>query len=381
MLRSYKTEIKPSTEQREKINRTIGTCRFIYNFFIKHNKEQYLQTKKFVTGYDFSKYLNNEFIPNNPDFKWIKEVSSKAVKQSIMNAEQSFKNFFKTKKGFPKFKKKHNSIVKVYLPKNSDTDLLVERHRVKVPTFGWINLKEKGYIPVDKLVKSCRIEKKANRYFISVLVETGVEINSSSNSLKGIGIDLGLKTFVTVSNGETFPNINKTREVKKLERRIKSDQRKLSRKLKNKKKGESTKNIDKQRLRLQIAHQKLTNKRHDYLNKVVRSLAITKPAFITIEDLNVSGMMKNRHLSRSIASMNFSRFRNLLTQRSKVNSFELRIADRFFPSSKKCCQCGNIKKALSLAERIYVCEICGNEIDRDLNAAKNLEKLEVYRVA
>ena len=381
MLRAYKTEIKPQKEQKEKINRTIGTCRFVYNFFISHNKEQYALGSKFINGFDFSKYLNNEFIPDNPDFKWIKEVSSKAVKQSIMNAEKSFKNFFKLNKGFPKFKKKHNSNVKVYFPKNNETDLVVERHRIKVPTLDWIDLKEKGYIPTNKLVKSCRIERKANRYFISVLIETGIEINFLNNSSRGIGIDLGLKTFVTVSNGETFPNINKTKKVKNIERSIKRNQRKLSRKLKIKKKGESTKNVDKQRLRLQIAHQKLTNKRHDYLNKVVRSLAITKPAFITIEDLNVSGMMKNRHLSKAIASMNFNRFRNLLCNKSKVDSFELRVADRFFPSSKKCCQCGNIKKFLLMSERVYKCEICENEIDRDLNAAINLEKLEVYRVA
>lgn len=382
MLRSYKTEINPSKEQKEKINRTIGTCRFVYNFFIQYNKEQYALGNKFVTGFDFSKYLNNEFIPNNPEFKWIKEVSSKAIKQSIMNAEQSFKNFFKLNKGFPKFKKKHGSNVKIYLPKNNDTDLLIERHKVKIPTLGWVNLKEKGYIPIDKLVKSCNIEKKANRYFISVLIETGVGISSLCNFNQGIGIDLGLKTFVTVSNGETFPNINKTKKVRRLEKRIKSSQRKLSRKFKFKKGGNATSaNIDKARLRLQIAHHKLTNKRHDYLNKVVSSLVITKPAFITIEDLNVSGMMKNRHLSKAIAAMNFNRFRNLLIQKSKNDFFELRVADRFFPSSKKCCKCGNIKKTLALNERIYICEVCGNIIDRDLNAAKNLEKLEVYRVA
>lgn len=378
MIRSYKTEIEPLSSQIVKINQTIGTCRFIYNFYIQYNKEQYALGNKFVNGFDFSKYLNNQFIPNNSDFKWIKEVSSKAVKQSIMNAEKAFNNFFQKGKGFPKFKKKNKSNIKIYLPKNNTTDLTVERHKIKIPTLGWVNLKEKGYIPTGADVKSCTIENKAGRYYISVKVETNSTKRYIHNS-EGLGIDLGIKTFATVSNGMIFPSIRKEDRVRKLLKKIKSSQRKLSRKLKNKKGGNATTaNIDKTRLRLQIAHQKLTNKKSDYYNKIIASLVKTKPEFITIEDLNVSGMMKNRCLSKAIAFQNFYGFRNKL--KSKSGSFELRIADRFYPSSKTCSKCGNIKKKLGLEERVYNCEICGNTIDRDLNAAINLEKLEVYKV-
>ena len=144
MLKSYKTEINPTLEQKQIINRTIGVCRFVYNFYLAHNKEIYDKEKRFVSGYDFSKWLNNEFIPNNQEYNWIKDVSSKAVKQSIMNADRAFKNFFKGKSYFPKFKKKSKSDVKMYFVK-TDSKIIIpcERHRIKIPTLGWVQLKEK----------------------------------------------------------------------------------------------------------------------------------------------------------------------------------------------------------------------------------------------
>ena len=146
MLKSYKTEINPTHEQKQIINRTIGVCRYVYNFYLAHNQEIYETEKRFVSGMDFSKWLNNEFIPNNTEFHWIKNVSSKSVKQSIMNAERAFKNFFKGKSHFPKFKKKAKSDVKMYFVKNdAKTIIQCERHRIKIPTLGWVRLKEKGY--------------------------------------------------------------------------------------------------------------------------------------------------------------------------------------------------------------------------------------------
>lgn len=387
MLKSYKIEIKPTEEQINKINQTIGVCRFIYNFYIAHNQEVYQNSGKFVSGMSFSKWLNNEFIPNNQSYLWIKEVSSKAVKQSIMNGEKAFKKFFKKETGFPKFKKKNRSNVGVYLPKNNKTDFTVERHRLKVPTLGFIRLKEYGYLPINSIIKSGTITKKCDRYYISVLVEEELKVNNKQYS-DGIGIDLGIKDFATISDKRVFKNINKTHNIKKLKKSLKRQQRKLSRKyeslkLKNKKEGGNAtrQNIQKQVLNVQKLHNKINNIRTDYINKTINELVKTKPEFINIEDLNVSGMMKNRHLSKAIAEQKFYEFRNKLINKCHQNNIEVRLSNRFYASSKTCSQCGSIKKDLKLSDRTYICPECGAIIDRDLNAAINLRDNKIYKIA
>ena len=387
MKRAYKIEIDPTAEQKSKIHQTIGVSRFIYNFYIAHNKEIYDREGKFVSGMDFSKWLNNEYIPNNKDMKWIKEVSSKATKQAIMNGDKSFRDFFKKAKGFPKFKKKKNQDVKAYFPKNNKTDWTIERHRVKIPTLGWVRLKEFGYIPVNSIVKSGTVSQKADRYYVSILVEENdKKVYKSTN--EGVGIDLGVKEFVVCSDGIKFKNINKTSTVKKIEKKLKREQRKLSRKYeslkirnKNIKEGRATRqNIQKQVVKVQKLHQRLANIRTDYINKTVFSIVKQKPSYITIEDLAVSNMMKNKHLSKAIASQKFFEFKTKLMSKCKQNNIELRIVDRFYPSSKTCSNCGKIKKDLKLSDRIYKCD-CGFTIDRDLNASINLKNAKEYKIA
>ncbi|EJT5918199.1 transposase [Clostridium perfringens] len=387
LKRAYKIEINPTAEQKSKIHQTIGVSRFIYNFYIAHNKEIYAREGKFVSGMDFSKWLNNEYIPNNKDMKWIKEVSSKATKQAIMNGDKAFRDFFKGAKGFPRFKKKKNQDVKAYFPKNNKTDWTIERHRVKIPTLGWIRLKEFGYIPVNSIVKSGTVSQKADRYYVSILVEENdKKVYKSTN--EGVGIDLGVKEFVVCSDGIKFKNINKTSTVKKIEKKLKREQRKLSRKYeslkirnKNIKEGRATRqNIQKQVVKVQKLHQRLTNIRTDYINKIVSSIIKQKPSYITIEDLNVKGMMKNKHLSKAIASQKFFEFKTKLTFKCKENHIELRIVDRFYPSSKTCSNCGEIKQDLKLSDRIYKCD-CGLTIDRDLNSSINLKNAKEYKIA
>ncbi|EJT5913774.1 transposase [Clostridium perfringens] len=396
LKRAYKIEINPTDEQKSKIHQTIGVSRFIYNFYIAHNKEIYEREGKFVSGMDFSKWLNNEYIPNNQDKKWIKEVSSKATKQAIMNGDKAFKDFFKGTKGFPKFKKRKNQDVKAYFPKNNKTDWTLERHRVKIPTLGWVRLKEFGYIPVNSIVKSGTVSQKADRYYVSILVkERDIKISNSNIGIKisntnneGVGIDLGIKYFAICSNGNKFKNINKTSTVKKVEKTLKREQRKLSRKYeslkirnKNIREGRATsQNIQKQIVKVQKLHQRLRNIRTDYLNKTVFSIVKQKPSYITIEDLAVSNMMKNKHLSKAIASQKFFEFKTKLMSKCKQNDVELRIVDRFYPSSKTCSQCGKIKKDLKLSNRIYKCN-CGLDIDRDLNASINLKNAKEYKIA
>ncbi len=389
-------EINPTDEQKSKIHQTIGVSRFVYNFYIARNKEIYEREGKFVSGMDFSKWLNNEYIPNNQEMKWIKEVSSKATKQSIMNGDKAFRDFFKKAKGFPRFKKKKNQDVKAYFPKNNKTDWTLERHRVKIPTLGWVRLKEFGYIPVNSMVKSGTVSQKADRYYVSILVEerdikisnsnTGMKISNTNN--EGLGIDLGIKEFAVCSDGIKFKNINKTSIIKKVEKKLKREQRKLSRKyeslkIRNKKEkgGNVTRqNIQKQIVKVQKLHQRLTNIRTDYINKIVSSIIKQKPSYITIEDLNVKGMMKNKHLSKAIASQKFFEFKTKLMSKCKQNDVELRIVDRFYPSSKTCSQCGEIKKDLKLSDRVYKCS-CGFVIDRDLNASINLRNAKEYKIA
>ena len=391
LLKSYKTEINPTYEQKQVINRTIGVCRFIYNFYLAHNKEVYESEKCFVSGMAFSKWLNNEFIPNNSEFSWIKDVSSKSVKQSIMNAERAFKSFFKGKSKFPKFKKKNKSNVKMYfVRKDARAVISCERHRIKIPTLGWVRLKEKGYIPTNPnthIIKSGTISCKAGRYYVSVLVEQE-ETPKLSLSSFGIGIDLGLKDFAICSNGKIYKNINKGSQIRKLEKKLKREQRSLSRKYESYKKqnkilrgGATRQNIQKQKLKVQKFHQRLYSIRTDYVNKVISDLAKTKPMWITIEDLNVSGMMKNRHLSKSIAQQKFFEFRVKLLAKCNEYGIELRVADRFYPSRKTCHKCGCIKSDLKLSDRIYTCLECGYTADRDFNASLNLRDCQTYRIA
>lgn len=384
LLKSFKTEINPTEEQKARIRRTIGTCRYVYNFYLGHNKALHDNGEKFMTGKDFSLWLNNEYIPDNPDKTWIREVYSKAVKKSIEDGCTAFTRFFKHQSDFPKFKKKGKSDVKMYFVRNNPKDCQCERHRLKIPTLGWIRIKEKGYIPTTKdgyMIRSGTVSVKAGRFYVSVLVEIpDVNIDNSSN--EGIGIDLGLKDFAIISNGKTYRNINKSAGLKKLEKQLIREQRSLSRKYESLKKGESTQraNIQKQKLKVQKLHHKMDNIRTDYINKTIAEIVKTKPSYITIEDLNVKGMMKNRCLSKAVASQKFYEFRTRLKAKCDENGIELRVADRFYPSSKTCHHCGSVRKNLKLSDRIYRCE-CGYVADRDFNAALNLKDAKTYRIA
>ena len=390
LLKSFKTEINPTAEQKHKINKTIGTCRFVYNFYLAHNREIYERENRFVSGYDFSIWLNNNYIPNNPEFSWIKEVSSKSVKQSIMNAQKAFKNFFDKKANFPKWKKKSNSDVKMYFVRNNKTDCQCMRHKINIPALGWVKLKEKGYIPTSKdghIIKSGTVSCKAGKYYVSVLIEIPENEKPVLNHL-GMGIDLGVKDFAVCSNGKVYKNISKSSRIRKLEKKLKREQHRLSRKYeslkksKNNLKGEVTRqNIRKQKLKVQKLYHRLDCIRTDYLNKAVSELVKTKPKWITLEDLNVRGMMKNKHLSKAVAQQKFFEFRTKLTAKCKEYGIELRLVDRFYPSSKLCYQCGCIKSDLKLSDRTYTCSECGYTADRDFNASLNLRDCLTYQIA
>ena len=391
LKKAYKTEIKPTKEQKEKINQGIGICRYLYNSYLGKNQELYKKYKEgmlskkeaFISARDYDKYINNE-IKILEEFKWIDNCGAKARKKAIVNAETAYKRFFQGKSRFPKFKKKNKSDIKMYFPKNNKGDFKVERHKIMIPTLKNVKLKEYGYIPIKEKIINGTVSKKADRYYVSVLIEENIIPQNNTN--EGIGIDLGIKEFAVCSNKKVKRNINKTKRVKKIKKKLKREQRKLSRKyeklkIRKKKGGTATnQNIQKQIVKVQKLHQRLNNIRTDYINKTISEIVKRKPSYITIEDLNIKGMMKNKYLSKSVAEQKFYEFRDKMTKKCNWLGIELRIAERFYPSSKLCHKCGSIKKDLKLKDRVYKCK-CGYEEDRDYNASLNLRDSKIYKIA
>lgn len=366
LLKAYKTEIKPTIEQVKIIHKTIGTCRYVYNLYLEKNKEKYNSDSSFLSGYDFSKWLNN-IHSKQDDFKWIKEVSSKAVKQSIMNGDKAFKRFFKKQSSFPKFKKK-SDYGSFYLIGT----IHVKRHLIQLPTLGKIKLKEKGYIPFDR-VKSVTVSREGNRYFVSVLVEEEKLTREQLKESDGTGIDMGIKEFLYSSNGEHITNISKSNKLLKLNKSLKRQQRKFSRRIKG------SNNWYKQKVIIQNLYRKIRNIKQDLKRKIVLQLVKKNPQYITIENLNVKGMMKNRRLSNSFQQIGIGYFIDWLRQKCIEYEVELRQVDRFYPSSQICSDCGN-RKPMPLHLRKYNCDNCGLEIDRDLNASINLKQAKEYTI-
>ena len=384
MYKALKIELKLTVAQKIKVCQTIGTERFIYNEYIKYNQEQYKLGNKFISANDFSKYLNNIYLPNNPDKKWIKEVSSKSVKQAMIYGEKAFKNFFKGLSAFPVFKKKGKNELGAYFVKNNKKDFEFYRHKIKIPTLKFVRVKEYGYIPKNAIIKSGTITKIADRYFLSLIMKVEDSVKATNTSSKGLGIDLGIKDTAICSDGRVFKNINKTIKIKKLKKKLKREQRKMSRSIeysKSKKiKLKECKNFNKKKLKVQKLFYRLNCIRDDYNNKMVDEITRAKLKYITIEDLKVSNMIKNKHLSKAIQEQNFYSIRTKLINKCKERNVELRLVDTFYPSSKICSCCGNIKKDLKLNDRNYKCYNCGIEIDRDYNASINLEKANIYKI-
>lgn len=389
-MRAYKTEIDPTPSQVEMLHKTFGCTRYIYNQFVSENLDNLASDRDFISAFDYSKRVNND--PNTPT--WLKEVPSKAVKQSLRYADRAFKDYFSKRRGKPKFKKKGLS-ESFYLIGT----IKVERHRIFVPVLKWIRLKEFGYIP--KNITSVTISMKNGRYYISCLCKDEVD-ECIPLSDYNMGIDFGLKDqFIT--EDRVIPSINKSLRIRKLEQRLRREQRKLSRKYEanmvdkvyyktGAKKGQlksykwlkplsECKNIQKQKLKVTRIHERLTRIRTEYNRKALRSLVLEqKPNSITIEDLAVRNLMKNRHLSKTISNAQWYQSRLYLENLCKKLGIELRLVSRFYPSSKLCSDCGFKYKDLKLNERTWACSNCGSKHDRDVNAAINLGRCKEYTV-
>ena len=399
MLKAFKTEIAPTEEQKEKIIRSIGIVRFLYNQYIAYNKKLYRMyqhslldshQKYFVSANDFDKYVNHKLKIELP---WINECGSKARKKALVNAETAFKKFFNGLAGFPRFKKKSNQDVKLYFPKNNKGDWTIWRHKLMIPTLKQVRLKEFGYLPVGAVVTNGTVSYVAGRFYVSLVVDIdekskyNKDLEASYHKVTtGIGIDLGIKNLAIVSNGKAFNNINKSSRIKRLEKRLRREQRRLSHKYESKKKkggkiATVSANIEKQKLKVQKLHHRINEIREDYENKVIHEIVKQKPSFITVEDLNVKGMMKNRHLAKAVATQRFNYLLTKLKRKAEIIGIEMRVVDRFYPSSKTCHFCGHIHKGLKLKDRVYICPECGYTQDRDFNASLNLRDAKEYRIA
>ena len=388
-MKAYKTEIYPTKDQIKLIHQTCGNTRYIYNQFIAFNFERLKKKEAVVSGYDYSKMINHD--PNTPS--WLKTVSSKALKQSIMNASNAFWAYLKGIRGKPNFKKKSND-ESFYLIGT----FKVERHRIFLPTLKWVRLKEYGYIPKD--ISSVTVSVKNGRYYISCLSKTETDERIVTSG-EGFGIDFGLKDqFIT--RGLAIPSINRSNKVRRLEKKLRQKQRSLSRRyesnMANKvyyksgaKKGQlksfdwkrplhECKNLQKQQLIVNKLYERLSRIRTGYNQKALQSILKRKPSFIVIEDLNVKGLMKNKHLSKAISQAQWYQSRVFLQQQCEKLGIELRLATHFYPSSKLCSNCGYKNVNLKLKDRSWECPDCHVVHDRDENAAINLERCTDYTV-
>lgn len=379
MIKSIKVRLHPNNKQLTKLFQYAGCARFAYNWVIAREEENYKQGNKFLSDNQLRKEFTQ--LKKQPEYQWLNQVSNNVTKQAIKDACNAYKKFFKGQCKHPKFKSKKRTIPSFYQDnvklQFSDTHVKVEgfsmNRKKNKQKLNWIRLCEKGRIPTNCKYTNPRFTYDGLYWCVSVGIE--IEDSASIPSNDGIGIDLGIKDLAVCSDGNVYQNINKTATIKKLEKRKCRLQHSVSRKYEKNKKGGNyckTCNIIKREKELLKLTKRLTNIRHNYLHQTKSEIIKRKPSFICIEDLNVSGMMKNRHLSKAVQQQRFYELRTQIEYKSAWNNIPLIIADRFFPSSKLCGCCGNVKKDLKLSDRIYRCE-CGNVIDRDYQASLNLK--------
>lgn len=380
MIETIKVQLSPNNKQLTKLFQYAGCSRFAYNWTISRERENHKLGNKFLSDNELRKEFTQ--LKKQENYKWLNKISNNVTKQAIKDACNSYKRFFKGQSKHPKFKSKKHSKQSFYQDnvkiRFTDTHVKVEgftmSHRKNKQKLNWIKLCEKGRIPTNCKYMNPRITYDGLHWWVSVSVE--VDDNTDIPTSEGIGIDLGLKDLAVCSDGNTYKNINKTNKVKKLEKKKRRLQRSISRRYNINKKGvryEKTSNIIKREKELLKLSRRLTNIRRNHLHQITSEIVKRKPSFICIEDLNVSGMMKNKHLSKAIQQQGFYEFRRQVEYKSAWNNIPVIIADRFFPSSKLCSCCGGIKKDLKLSDRIYRCD-CGNIIDRDFQASLNLKQ-------
>ena len=370
MILAKKVRLYPSEIQEQKLWKSVGTARFIYNWTLAKQEDNYKNGDKFIPDGVLRKEITQ--LKKN-ELSWLNEVSNNIAKQAVKDACNAYKRFFFKLSDRPKFKSKRKSKKSFY---NDNVALRVKENKlVKIEKIGWVRTNEQ--LPIGVKYSNPRISYDNKYWYISVGIEQ--EVVKEELTDISLGIDLGLKELAVCSDGMIYKNINKSYVVKKIEKKLKRLQRQVSRKYEKNKKGKEyvkTNNIIKLEKQIQQVHRRLANIRKNYLHQTTTSIVKTKPYRVVIEDLNVRGMMKNKHLSNAISKQGFYEFKRQLEYKCKFRGIDLVVADRFYPSSKTCSQCGEIKKDLKLSDRVYKCS-CGLMIDRDLNASINLSKYKL----
>ena len=387
MIKTIRVMLIPNNKQKAKLFQYANTARFAYNWALGREQENYKNGGKFICEGDLRKEFTQ--LKKKEEYLWLKKISNNVPKQAIKDACTAYQNFFNGVSNAPRFKSKKHSIPKFYQDtkkiKFTDTHVKVEgfatskRHNKQ--KLNWIRLAEHCRIPTDCKHFNPRIKYDGLNWYMTVGIEYKDKESIPSN--EGIGIDLGIKDLAICSDKNKYKNINKIQKVKKLEKRKRRLQRCISRRYEKNKKGEGyckTSNIKRKEKELLKVSRKLSNIRLNYLHQTTIEIVKREPSFICIEDLNVKGMMKNRHLSKAIQQQCFGEFRRQIEYKSKWNNTKVIIADRFFPSSRLCSCCGKTKKDLKLSDRIYRCE-CGNVIDRDYQAAINLKNYGEMKIS
>ena len=398
IYRSVKIRLLPTKEQEILFWKSVGVARWSYNFFLGYNQEKYKEwlddntKERFVSENDVRKYINN--VLKKTTHTWLKEVGSNVMKQGVKDANTALQNFFKHNKGYPKFKSKKHSKPSFYV---NYERLRRTPNGFQGERIGVVKTRESlPKIPKGQKYVNPRISYDGKFWYLSVSFEvkkTDVILSDTK-----LGIDLGIKELAVVSNQDgtmvkKYHNINKTYEVKRLERKLKREQRKFSRKIlmntshytdKGRpiysKDLELCKNIQKQKGIIQRLYRRLLNIRTNYLHQTTTEIVKTKPSRIVLEDLNVRGMMKNRHLSNSLMCQKLYAFRYQIEYKAELYGIEVLIADRWYSSSKTCHKCGNVRRDLKLSDRVYRCDCCGNVVDRDINASINLANYSIESI-
>jgi len=383
LIKSIKVQLKPNNKQESKLRESSGLGRFSYNWALSRQQENYKSGGKFISDND----LRKEFtvLKQQEGYEWIGNYSNNIPKQAIKDACEAYKRFFKGYSKFPRYKSKRKGKPSFYVDTSkiqfTETHVKLEKltmsKKKNKQEFNKVRLCERGRIPYKKGTKyyNPRVIYDGIHWWITV----GIDYDESKEipTSEGIGIDLGVSELAICSDGERYKNINKSKKMKQLEKRKKRLQRKVSKKYEIGKEGENrftkTSNIIKLENLLRVLNQKISNKRKNYLHQTTTEIIKRKPNFIVLEDLNVSGMIKNRCLSKAIQNQSFYEFRRQIEYKSKWNNIEFIIAYRYFPSSKNCSQCGGYKKDLKLSDREYICKECGSILDRDYNASLNLK--------
>ena len=379
MIKTIKVMLCPNNKQRTKLFACAGLARFAYNWALSYEKKNYESGNKFISDCDLRRIFT--VMKSEEEYKWLNDYSNNIPKQAVKDAVKAYLNFFKGSTEFPRFKSRRKSKPSFYADTSkiefTETHVRLEKFTISrkrnKQKFNLIKLAEPNRIPVNAKYSNPRITFDGLHWWISVGIECEESTEQPTN--QGIGIDIGIKDLAICSDKNVYRNINKTAKVRKLKKKKRRLQRRISKKYSKNKKGEcycKTRSIVKSEKKLLKITHRLTNIRHNYLHQTTSEIVSRKPKFIVLEDLNVKGMMKNRHLANAVQEQCFYEFYRQIQYKCSWNNIEFITADRYYPSSKLCSCCGYVKKDLKLSERIYVCPECHNTIDRDYQASVNL---------